>query len=374
MDALLRMSVQQYANAGSTSHAAGREAAASVAAGIESIAHIIGAASDELVMTSGATESNNLAILGTCLHPRQKRRKVVSVLTEHRAVLDPLQRLREQGFEIIYLPIYQVGHLQCGQIDLEQASSLIDDKTALVTVMLANNEIGVLQSLDELATLCRKFEVLLHSDATQAVGHIDIDVDRLGVDLMSFSAHKFYGPKGIGGLFVRHRERSVRIYPQIVGGGQQENLRSGTLNSSGIVAMSKALERCASLAAVERPRIESLRNLLWSRILDLHQDDIALNGPALEGSWRLGRNLNCRWSSVEGQSLMLACPELCVSSGSACTSANPSPSHVLQAIGLSVEQARCSIRFGLGRFNTQAEIETAASMLFQAYDKLRRLG
>ncbi len=373
MDAVRRFSEESYANSGSTSHEAGREVATAVAVAIATIAEVLHASPEELVVTSGATESNNLAILGVCLHPRQKRRSIVSVPTEHQAVLDPLDRLKAEGFEVRWLRVYPQGHPECGRIDLQHARELIDESVAIVSVMLANNEIGVLQPLSEIAAMCRRWDVLFHTDASQAVGHIDIDVDALGVDLLSFSAHKFYGPKGIGGLFVRDRQRRVKLYPQIVGGGQQDNRRSGTLNSPGIAGMAVALEECQTQATMERPRIAILRNRLWSRLEAKLESQVSINGPALEPHLRLTRNLNCLWENVEGQSLMMACPDLCFSSGSACTSANPSPSHVLQSIGLSVDQARCSTRFGLGRFTTEQEIDDAVDMLTEAYRKLRSL-
>ncbi len=373
MDAVRRFSEVSYANSGSTSHEAGRAVAGEVASAISSIANILHASPDELVMTSGATESNNLAILGVCLHPRQKRRTIVSAPTEHQAVLDPLERLKAVGFDVRWLRVYPQGHPECGRVDLQHAFELIDESTAMVSVMLANNEIGVLQPMNDIAAICRRWDVPLHTDASQAIGHIDIDVDTLDVDLLSFSAHKFYGPKGIGGLFVRDRERRVRLYPQIVGGGQQDNRRSGTLNSPGIVGMAVALEECRKQALIERPQIERLRNRLWSMLEAKLDGQVSINGPALEPQLRLLRNLNCHWNNVEGQSLMLACPDLCFSSGSACTSATPSPSHVLQSIGLTIDQSRCSTRFGLGRFNTEQEIDTAADLLANAYQKLIRL-
>jgi cysteine desulfurase len=373
MDAVRRLSEESYANSGSTSHDAGRAVASEVALAIESIANNMRALPEELVMTSGATESNNLAILGACLHPRQKRRSIVSVPTEHQAVLDPLERLKSLGFDVRWLRVHPQGHSECGRIDLDHAQEVIDETTAMASVMLANNEIGVLQPMNELAKICRRWDTLLHTDASQAVGHFDIDIDALDVDLLSFSAHKFYGPKGVGGLFVRERHRRVKLHPQLVGGGQQDNRRSGTLNSPGIVGMAVALSQCMIQTTIERPQIEFLRNQLWSKLDAQLNGQISINGPALDPAIRLSRNLNCHWHGVEGQSLMLACPELCFSSGSACTSANPAPSHVLQSIGLTVDQARCSTRFGLGRFNTEAEIDIAVAQLVAAYRKLREL-
>lgn len=379
--AMLPLFNEHFANAGSITHAAGRAVAAQIDSAIADMAHMLGAADDELVITSGATESNNLALLGACLHPRQKRRKVVSVVTEHKAVLDPLSRLKQHGFAVELVHVNSRSTSTAGLVDLEALASVVDDDTALVSVMLANNEIGVIQPLAQIAQLCRAAGCLLHTDATQAVGRIAVDVDELDVDLLSFSAHKFYGPKGVGGLFVRRRGRRVKLQPQIVGGGQQQNFRSGTLNTPGIVGMHAALGVCLKSLGEDQAHIAALRNRLLD-FLQRHCSGMTLNGPTLSDSAselgdhksiRLLGNLNCCFYPVEGQSLMLALPELAVSSGSACTSANPSPSHVLQAIGLSEEESRSSLRFGIGRFNTQAEIDQAANGLAEAHQRLRKL-
>ena len=389
--AMLPLLGEHFANAGSVTHAAGRAVAAQVDSAIVDTARMIGAADDELVITSGATESNNLALLGACLHPRQTRRKVVSVATEHKAILDPLARLRQHGFDVELVPVHGRSTSTAGLVDLDALAAAVDDSTALVSVMLANNEIGVIQPLAQIAKLCRAAGCLLHTDATQAVGRMAVDVDELDVDLMSFSAHKFYGPKGVGGLFVRRRGRRVKLQAQIVGGGQQHNFRSGTLNTAGIIGMHAALASCLQSLDEDQIRITELRSRLLKSLLR-HCPGIELNGPTITASTdnsnsgilgtgnsesgeriRLLGNLNCCFYPVEGQSLMLALPELGVSSGSACTSANPSPSHVLQAIGLSEEEARSSLRFGVGRFNTRAEIDQAASWLAEAHQRLKKL-
>lgn len=388
LEAMLPLMREHFANAGSVTHAAGRAVAAQIDACIADMARMIGASDDELVITSGATESNNLAILGTCLHPRQSRRKVVSVVTEHKAVLDPVARLKQHGFTVELIPVLRRESTAAGLVDLAALTAAIDDDTALVSVMLANNEIGVIQPLAEIARLCRAADCLLHTDATQAVGRMPIDVDALDVDLLSFSAHKFYGPKGVGGLFVRRRGRRIRLQAQIVGGGQQHNFRSGTLNTAGVVGMHSALTACLQSLDQDQPRIAGLRSRLFSA-LQRNCPNIFLNGPAIdsrldpdpgqllkqasEHADRLLGNLNCCFYPVEGQSLMLAIPELAVSSGSACTSANPSPSHVLQAIGLSEEESRSSLRIGIGRFNTQSEIDQAASWLAESNRQLKKL-
>lgn len=374
---MLPLFQEQFANAGSVTHEFGRSVAQIVDTAIADIASAIGATADELVITSGATESNNLALFGACLHPRQKRRKIVSVVTEHKALLDPLDRLEKQGFECKRLAVAKQDTDSPGQVDLQQMADAIDEHTALVSVMLANNEIGVIQPIAEIAEFCRQHGALLHCDATQAVGRMPVEVDRLGVDLLSFSAHKFYGPKGVGGLFVRRRERRVRLQAQIVGGGQQNSFRSGTLNTAGTVGMQAALRSCLENMEADSARIAQLRDRLFE-ILVSQLDRITLNGPALDArsnvdTARLPGNLNCCFYPIEGQSLMLAMPELAVSSGSACTSAEASPSHVLLALGLTVEQARSSLRFGLGRYNTLEEVERAAALVVQAVRSLENL-
>lgn len=375
LKAMLPLLQDQFANPGSITHAAGRTVAEQVERAIARLAAALGATADELVMTSGATESNNLALFGVCFHPRQTRRKIVSVTTEHKATLDPLQRLRERGFQVELVGVKQHPAADAGVVDLAALRDALDDKTAVVSVMLANNETGVIQPLAEIAALCRQVGAWLHTDATQAVGRMQIDVDQLDVDLLSFSAHKFYGPKGVGGLFVRRRERRVRLQAQIVGGGQQHNFRSGTLNAPGIVGMQAALTACLDQLAEDCQRIAQLRDRLYQQLTEYYPE-LELNGPSLHdnhGALRLPGNLNCCFYPFEGQSLMLATPELAVSSGSACTSANPGASHVLQAIGRSEEQARSSLRFGIGRFNTLAEIEQAASWLGSAIGQLNHL-
>jgi cysteine desulfurase len=373
VEVMLPLLTEYFANAGSITHESGRQVAQWVAEAIESIGNHIGARGEDIVITSGATESNNLALFGYALHPRQTRRRIVSCVTEHRAILDPLKRLEQQGFEVVLLPVQGAECAAVGSIDLDQLSEAVDDRTCLVSIMLANNEIGTLQPLREIAAICRRQGAMLHSDATQAVGRMPVNVDDLDVDMLSFSAHKFYGPKGIGGLYVRRSPRRVRIQAQILGGGQQDNRRSGTLNSAAIIAMAKALTLCEQLAAEERPRIAELRDRLYRRLAD-GVDGLGLNGPPLDQpQLRLGSNLNCSFMPVEGQSLMLAVPELAASSGSACTSAEPRPSHVLRAIGLSDEEARSSLRCGIGRFTTTEEIDRAATALIAANQQLRTL-
>lgn len=369
LEAMMPLWGAHYANAGSVTHQAGRDVAQMVDSAIAEIARSMGAAEDELVITSGATESNNLALMGVMHHPRQRRRKVVSLVTEHKAVLGPLERLRQQGFDVQLLPVQKQDSQLPGVVNWERLAQMVDDQTALVSIMLANNEIGSLQPVAQIAAICRQAGCYLHTDASQALGRLPVDVDELDVDLLSFSAHKFYGPKGVGGLYVRRRERAVRLQGQIVGGGQQHNLRSGTLNTAGIIGMQVALSNTLATMDQDQIRIGDLREQLYQRLREI--PELVLNGPPLRPEVRLGGNLNCSFYPLEGQSLMLLMPDLAVSSGSACTSADPEPSHVLQAIGLTEDQARSSLRFGIGRFNTTQEIDQAADWLITAANKLR---
>ncbi len=376
VQAMLPLMTELYANPGSVSHAAGRQVAEVVEGSLASMAGMLRASADELIITSGATESNNLALLGACLHPRQKRRKVISCVTEHHAVLDPLKRLEGFGFEVVLIPVHPQTSLLAGQIDLQQLDEAIDDQTAVVSVMLANNEIGVVQPISEIAGMCRRHGCWLHVDAAQAIGRIEVDVDALDVDLLSFASHKFYGPKGVGGLFVRHRNRRVRLQSQIVGGGQQHNLRSGTLNSLGIVGMEAAMRSTLGTMQADQQKIAGLRDRLWDQLAGGLSGGVQLNGPAIASHGappRLSGNLNCCFYPVEGQSLMLAVPEVAVSSGSACSSAQSGASHVLLALGLTEEQARSSLRFGIGKFNTERDIDWAAEQFVRAARDLAKL-
>lgn len=374
LEAMLPLFREHFANAGSTSHEAGRYVANLIDQATHSVSHLIGADPDELLFTSGATESINLAIFGTTLHPRQKRRRIISVATEHRATLDPLLRLQKNGWDVVLLPVMPQSGPLPGQIDLDQLETHLDERTALVSVMLANNEIGVLQPLKQITELCGRFAVPVHCDAAQAVGRIPVDVNELDVDLLSFSAHKFYGPKGVGGLYVRRRPRSARLYAQIVGGGQQQNLRSGTLNAPGIIGLAAALQQSVLKRTDDQAHTMRLRDRLWEKLTSAIPG-LELNGPSLESSAdRLVANLNCSFPGVEGQSLMLAVPDVCMSSGSACTSADPHPSHVLVALGLTESRVRSSLRFGVGRFNTESEIDLAVQLIAEAYEKLLRMG
>lgn len=401
VDGMLPWMLDEFANAGSTTHAPGRRVAARLDECRANIAKLLGAEAEGVVFTSGATESVNLAILGVALHPRQKRRKIVSVVTEHRAAIDPLKKLERLGFEVVRMGVEMHGPETIGMLPIDEVERAIDGDTALVNVMLGNNEIGTLQPFSALSALCRQHGAVLHTDATQAVGKVPVDIAKIGADLLSFSAHKFYGPKGIGGLVIHPDSMSIPILPQILGGGQQQNLRSGSLNSVGIVGTELALTLAVEGMVEETARVSRLREMLWFE-LKKRIEGIQLNGPLwpppLQGMLpdrsypnpeassthtahgphpvslpaRLPGNLNVCFPKVDGQSLMLRVPQLAVSSGSACTSSEPHPSHVLLAIGRSDDEARGSLRFGIGRFNTESEILRAADVLGEAYEELSR--
>lgn len=376
LEAMLPYFDAKYGNAHSV-HAAGHEARDAVDAARRSIASNIGADPTEIVFTSGATESNNLAIRGVAERERRRGNHLVSVATEHKAVLDPLARLSRRGYEVTLLDVEQHTSPRAGWLDPQKIADAIRDETGLVSVMLANNEIGVIQPLAEIAAICKARGVLLHCDATQAVGKIPVDVAALNIDLMSFTAHKIYGPKGIGALFVRRRDPIVRIDPQITGGGQQEGRRSGTLNVPGIVGFAKALQLCLDELPKEMERLAALRNKLSAALVD-QLDDVKLGGPALDARYddgtplRLRGNLNLSFGNVDGEALLLAMGNLAVSSGAACTSTDPEPSHVLRALGFTEDQARSSLRFGLGRFNTEADVDFAVDRVTAAVRQLRK--
>jgi cysteine desulfurase len=362
-----------YGNPGSTSHSFGQQARAAVEDARREIAQAIGAGEREIVFTSGATESNNLAIRGVAERSRRRGNHLLSVATEHKSVLEPLEKLGRRGYDLTLLKPIPAGSPRMGWLDPGQVADAIRDDTCLVSVMLANNEVGVIQPLDEIGRICRLRGVLLHCDATQAVGKLPVNVDALHVDLMSFSAHKMYGPKGVGALYVRRRAPSVRLQPLFDGGGQEWGYRSGTLNVPGIVGMAAALRLCLAEMPEESKRLRRLRDRLFAG-LRAAIDDVTLNGPALElDGLRLPGNLNVSFGYVDGEALMMSMQQVAVSSGSACTSANPEPSHVLRALGLNDDLTRASLRFGLGRFNTDEEVDFAIACTAEAVRKLRTL-
>ena len=377
VEAMLPYFDTNYGNPHSV-HAAGHEARDAVDTARQSIATAIGADASKIVFTSGATESNNLAIRGVAERERRRGDHLVSVTTEHKAILDPLARLARRGYEVTMLDVEQHNSPRAGWLDPQKVADAIRDDTCLVSVMLANNEIGVIQPLSEIATACKARGVLLHCDATQAVGKIPVDVSSLDVDLMSLTAHKIYGPKGIGALYVRHRDPIVRLEPQITGGGQQEGRRSGTLNVPGIIGFATALQICLEELPSEMLRLAALRDRLATTLMDQLQGT-QLCGPALNLRYdnntplRLPGNLNLSFGDVDGEALLLAMGNLAVSSGAACTSTDPEPSHVLRAIGFSDDEARSSLRFGLGRFNDAADVDFAVQRVVEAVEKLRKL-
>lgn len=373
VQAMLPYFTEQFGNPGSINHSFGTEAKEAVDRARLEIANAIGADEQEVIFTSGSTEGNNLAIRGVALRKRRRGNHLISVLTEHPSVLAPLERLQNEAFDVTLLHVSPYTDRRAGWLDPQQVREAIRPSTCLVSVMLANNEIGVLQSIQEIASICHEHEVFVHCDATQAVGKIPVDVHQLGVDLLSFSAHKFHGPKGIGGLVVRRNPR-LRLTPIIDGGRQERGLRSGTLNVPGIVGMATALKICTDEMPGEDKRLRFLRDKLAKGIMQ-QVERVSLNGPILdEPAWRLANNLNLSFHDVDGEALMMSIRNLAVSSGSACTSANPEPSHVLRALGLSDDLTRASLRFGLGRFNDEAEVDFAIGAISEAVTSLRKLG
>ncbi|NNE00973.1 MAG: cysteine desulfurase [Pirellulaceae bacterium] len=363
---------EHFGNPHSGSHEFGRRAAAGVDAALHDIAKVLNVPTESIVFTSGATESNNLAIRGVCLHPRQKRRHIVTVTTEHPAVLDVFDEMEQEGFRVTRVGVLQRGDPQAGVVDLNELADAVDDDTALVSVMWANNEIGAIAPISEIADICHERGALLHSDATQAVGRIPVDVKTTDIDLLSATAHKLYGPKGSGILIVGNSNRRVRLKPQITGGGQQHHLRSGTVNPAGAVGFAAALQLCVREMDAAQEKTRELRKML----LDNLSSEIAgliINGPEIEGEHRLAGNLNMILPGIEGSAWMSATPDVAFSSGSACSSVEPKPSHVLTAIGVSESEARRSVRFGVGRFNTPEEIQHASEKLNASYKRVAGL-
>ncbi len=364
VEAMLPYFTVHYGNAASRNHAFGWEAEAAVDRAREQVAALIGAVPREIVFTSGATESDNLALKGVAAMYRRQGRHVVTVATEHHAVLDPARRLEREGFRVTFLPVDRYG-----RVSVEQVAEAITGETILVSVMAANNEIGTLQPIREIGRLCKERGVLFHTDAAQAAGKVPLDVVDMGIDLMSLSAHKMYGPKGTGALYVRRRDPHVRLEPMMDGGGHERGLRSGTLAVPLLVGFGKACELCGEEMESEARRLAGLRERLRESIQG-RLDDVYLNGHPTE---RLPGNLNLSFAFVEGEALMMALRNVAVSSGSACTSASLEPSYVLRALGASDELARGSLRFGLGRFNTEAEVNEVAGDVVRAVRHLRSL-
>ena len=367
--AMLPWLTEHFGNSHSN-HAVGRIAADAIDQARVSIADSLGVPDSSVVLTSGATESNNLAIRGICHHPRQKKRHIVSVATEHPAVLDVLEDLRRDGFRVTLVQPNSISSDDPGQVDLNELADAIDDGTALVSVMWANNEIGTVAPIESISKLCHEKGVLLHTDATQVLGRVPIDLIARDVDLASFSAHKCYGPKGIGILVVGNGNRRVRLRGQILGGGQQHNLRCGTLPTAMIVAMAETVKRATQNLDADSVPILELRNRLWNQLND-QIDGLSLNGGPLEDqNRRLAGNLNFHVPKIEGEAWMAATPEVAFSTGSACSNTKAEPSHVLIAMGLTESEARQSVRFGIGRGTTIAEIDMATKLLVESFVRL----
>ena len=353
---------EQFGNPASRSHAYGWSAEAAVEEARAQVADLVGADPREIIWTSGATESNNLAIKGAAQFYKSKGKHIITVKTEHKAVLDTVRELERQGFEATYLEPQDNG-----LISLEQLEAAIRPDTILVSVMLVNNEIGVIQPIKEIGELCRKKGIIFHSDAAQATGKVEINLEELKVDLMSFSAHKTYGPKGIGALYVRRKPR-VRLEAQMHGGGHERGLRSGTLAPHQIVGMGEAFRIAKEEMDTELARIQALRDRLAKGLLEI--EEVYINGDM---EHRVPHNLNVSFNFVEGESLIMAIKDIAVSSGSACTSASLEPSYVLRALGRSDELAHSSIRFTIGRFTTEEDIDFAVKLLKEKVGKLREL-
>ncbi len=364
LEEMLPFFSDRFGNAASRNHRFGWEAEAAVEKGRQQIADLIGANAKEIIFTSGATESDNLAIKGVAQMYRDKGDHIITEVTEHKAVIDTCKRLEKEGFRVTYLPVGKDG-----LIDLDRLSDAMTDKTILVSIMTANNEIGVVQPVAEIGALTRQRGILFHTDAVQAVGKLPFDVNASKVDLASISAHKMYGPKGVGALFVRRRNPRVLCAPIIDGGGHERGMRSGTLNVPGIVGMGKAAELCRLEMASEMGRIGALRDRLNRKLHD-GLDQIFINGSM---EHRLPNNLNISFAYVEGESLLMGINDVAVSSGSACTSASLEPSYVLKALGTGDDLAHSSIRFGLGRFNTEEEVDYVADKVVSVASRLREM-
>jgi cysteine desulfurase len=363
LEAMMPYLTTEFGNAASRSHSYGWKAEEAVDLAREQIAALIGGNEKEIVFTSGATESINLALKGAAEFYKEKGNHLITVRTEHKATLDTMKRLERQGYEVTYLATDKDG-----RISARQLREAMTDKTILVSVMLANNEIGTVQPIAELGEVTREKGVLFHVDAVQGVGKVPFDVEKMKVDLASVSAHKIYGPKGIGALWVRRKPR-VRIAPIIDGGGHERGMRSGTLNVPGIVGFGKAAELAQQLMPEESKRTYQLRKRLQDYLFS-HLDHLELNGHPTE---RLPGNLNVSFAYVEGEALMMAIKNVAVSSGSACTSASLEPSYVLRACGVSEELAHTSIRFGIGRFNSEEEVDYVGKYVVDQVKKLREM-
>ncbi|MGH9689521.1 MAG: IscS subfamily cysteine desulfurase [Candidatus Acidiferrales bacterium] len=364
LEAMLPYFSERFGNAASRNHEFGWRAEEAVENGRSQLARLIGAHPKSIIFTSGATESDNLAIKGVAEAYREKGNHIITQVTEHKAVLDACKHLEKQGMEITYLPVDRDG-----RISLTALRDAITARTILISIMYANNEIGVIQPIEAIGKIAKENGILLHVDAVQAVGKIPVDVERDGIDLLSITAHKMYGPKGVGALYVRRKNPCVQLASMIDGGGHERGMRSGTLNVPGIVGLGRACEICQQEMQAEAEKVSRLRERLKDALTN-GLEDTSINGSV---SHRLPNNLNISFSQVEGESLMMGINDVAVSSGSACNSAAIEPSYVLRALGVSEDLAHSSIRFGLGRFNTEEEIDYVANRVVDTVKRLREL-
>jgi len=363
LEKILPYFTEKFGNPHSRSHAYGWEAEAATDLAREQVAALIGATEKEIVFTSGATESNNIAIKGVARFYKDKRNHIITPVTEHKCVLDSCRHLEQEGFEVTYLPVQKNG-----LVDLDQLRAAMTDKTLLVSVMAVNNEVGVIQPLAEIGKLCREKGAFFHCDAAQGFGKIPLDVEAMNIDLMSISGHKIYGPKGVGALYVRRRPR-IRLEPLFSGGGQERGFRSGTLATPLVVGLGEAAAIAKAEMTKDAEHVNRLSHRFMTEILD-GIPDVFLNGDR-EQRWQ--GNLNLSFAYVEGESMIMAIKDLAVSSGSACTSASLEPSYVLRALGVGEELAHTSIRFGFGRFTTDAEVDFAIKLIRESVGKLREM-
>jgi cysteine desulfurase len=363
LTAMMPFFTEQFGNAASN-HSFGHEAEKAVAQAREQIAHLIHCDSKEIIITSGATESNNIALKGIAEAYGDKGNHIITAVTEHKAILDTARRLEKQGLKVTCLPVHSNGLVDPGAV-----LAAITDQTILISIMIANNEIGAIHPVAQIGQIAKEKGILFHTDAAQAAGKIPIDVNAMGIDLMSLSAHKMYGPKGVGALYVRRKSPRVRVMPLIDGGGQERGVRSGTLNVPGVVGFGKACEIAEREMEQEGARLARLRDrlqeIIWSGL-----DGVYLNGHPTA---RLPHNLNVSFACVEGESLLMGMHEVALSSGSACTTATPEPSYVLRALGVGSDLAHSSIRFGLGRFNTEEEVDYVGRRIVETVRRLRAM-
>ncbi len=364
LETMIPYFTDNFGNAASRNHLFGWQAEEAVEVARAEIAKLIGATPKEIIFTSGATESDNLAIMGVVEMYKEKGNHIITSTIEHKAILDTCKYLEQHGCKVTYVSVDKTG-----RVNAEDVRAAITDKTILISVMFANNEIGTIQPIAEIGKIAKEKGVIFHTDAVQAIGKVQVDVEEMGVDLLSLSAHKMYGPKGIGGLYIRRKAPRVRLAEQIHGGGHERGMRSGTLNVPAIVGFGKAAELARTLMPEESKRLAALRDKMHRAIMKAIPD-VYLNGHPVH---RLPNNLNLSFAYVEGESMIMGMKELAVSSGSACTSASLEPSYVLKAIGVGEDLAHTSIRFGLGRFTTEEEVDFAIHKVIETATRLREL-